>query len=70
MLLNNGLDKVLCKMRESLIFATLYEVNVIFEKETFINAKKVLNFIQCLIILKKVTKSLAASHKKVFNWHR
>ena len=36
-------------MRKSLIFATLNEVNIIFGKESFINTKKVLNFIQSLI---------------------
>ena len=43
-LLNDGQDKVLCTMRESFIFATLNEVSIIFEKESFMNAKKVLNF--------------------------
>ena len=57
-LLNDGLDKVLCKMRKSLIFATLYEVSIIFGKDRFINAKKVmqsLNFMQSLLNEKKVT---------------
>ena len=57
-LLNDGLDKVLCKMRKSLIFATLYEVSIIFGKDRLINAKKVmqsLNFMQSLLNEKKVT---------------
>ena len=57
-LLNDGLDKVLCKMRKSLIFATLYEVSIILGKDRFINAKKVmqsLNFMQSLLNEKKVT---------------
>ena len=36
-------------MRKSLLFATLNEVNIISGKESFINTKKVLNFIQSLI---------------------
>ena len=35
-LLNDGLDKVLYKMHLSLIFATLYELIIIFRKESFI----------------------------------
>ena len=50
----NGLDKVLCRMRKSLIIETLYEVSLVFRKESFINAKKVLNFIQSLTNEKKV----------------
>ena len=41
-LLNDGLDKVLCKMGKSLIFATWYQESIIFVKESFINAKKAL----------------------------
>ena len=44
-------------MRESLILATLNEVSIIFEKESFINAEKVSNFIQSLTNEKKVMKS-------------
>ena len=51
---------VLCRMRKSLIFALLFEVSIFFEKESFINAKKVLNFIQNLINEKKVAKFLTA----------
>ena len=36
-------------MRKSLIFATLNEVSIIFGKESFVNAKKVVNFIQSFI---------------------
>ena len=59
-LLNDGLDKVLCRMRGSLLFATLNEVSIIFEKESFINVKKVLYLIQSLTNEKKVIKSLTA----------
>ena len=52
--LNGGLDKVLCRMRKSLIIETLYEVSIVFRKESFINAKKVLNLIQSLTNEKKV----------------
>ena len=41
--LNDGLDKVLCRMRKSLINETLYEVSIVFRKERFVNAKKILN---------------------------
>ena len=57
-LLNNGLDKVLWRMRKSLIFATLYKVSIIFGKESFINAKKVLNFIQSFTNEKKSNKAV------------
>ena len=63
-LLNNDLDKVLYRMRESLIFAKLNEVSIIFEKESFINAKIVLNFIQSLTNKKKVIKFLTAYHAR------
>ena len=38
-LLNDGLDKVLCRMWKSLIFATFATItlSIIFEKESFIN---------------------------------
>ena len=38
-LLNDGLDKVLCRMCKSLIFATFATItlSIIFEKESFIN---------------------------------
>ena len=49
-------------MRKGLIFATLYELTIIFEKESFIDAKKVLNFIQNLVNEKKVRKSLTGLH--------
>ena len=66
MFLKGDLDKVLCRMRKSLIFATLYGENIIFQKESFINAKKVLNFIQSLINenLIKSYKVLIKSHKE------
>ena len=60
--LNDGVDKVLCRMAGSIIFAKLYEVSIIFEKESFINTKKVLNFIQSLTNKIKVIKSLTAFH--------
>ena len=60
--LNDGLDKVVCRMLKSLTFPTLYKVSIIFGKESFINAKKVLNSIQSLINEKKVIKSLMAFH--------
>ena len=43
-------------MCKSVIIETLYEVSIVFTKESFINAKKVLNFIQSLINEKKVIK--------------
>ena len=57
-LLNDRLDKVLCRTFKSLIFATLYEVSIFLE--SFINTKKVLSFIQSLINEKKVIKTLTA----------
>lgn len=69
-LLSNGLDKVLCRMRKSLIFATLNEVNIIFGKESFINTKKVLNFIQSLTTEKKIIKSLTAFHRVLTREYR
>ena len=50
-------------MCESLIIETVCEVSIVFRKESFINAKKVLNFIQSLTNEKKVIKSLTAFHK-------
>ena len=50
-------------MRKSLIIETLYEVSIVFRKESFINAKKVLNFIQSLTNEKKVIKFLAPFHR-------
>ena len=35
-------------MRKSLITETCYEVSIVFRKESYIHAKKVLNFIQSL----------------------
>ena len=52
-LLIDRLDKVLCGMRKSLIIETLYEVSIVFAKESFINAKKVLNYIQVLQMKRK-----------------
>ena len=37
-----------CGMRKSLITETCYEVSIVFRKESYIHAKKVLNFIQSL----------------------
>ena len=48
-------------MRDSLIF-TIYEESIIFEKESFMNAEKVLYFVQSLINEKKVIKSVTAFH--------
>ena len=45
-------------MCKSFVFATLWEISIIFEKESFINAKKVLSFIQSFINEKKVIKPL------------
>ena len=50
-------------MRKSLIFATLFEVRIIFGKESFINAMKGLNFIQSPINEEKAIKSLTAFHR-------
>ena len=61
-LLNDGLDKALCRMCKSLIIETLYEVSIVFRKESFINAKKVLNFIKSLTNEKEVIKSLTTFH--------
>lgn len=44
------------------MFGTLCEVSIIFGNESFINAKKLLNFIQTLISEKKVIKSVTAFH--------
>ena len=52
-------------MRQSLIIKKLYKVSIAFRKESFINAKKVLNFIQSLTNGKKVIESLTAFHKKL-----
>ena len=52
-LLIDRLDTVLCGMRKSLIIETLYEVSIVFAKESFINAKKVLNYIQVLQMKRK-----------------
>ena len=49
-------------MRKSLITETCYEVSIVFRKESYIHAKKVLNFIQSLRNEKTVTKSLTAFH--------
>ena len=57
-LLKDGLDKVLCRMHKSLTFMILFEVSIIFGKESFISTKKVSNFIQSLINKKKVINSL------------
>ena len=54
MLLIDDLDKALCGMCKSLIIEALYEVSIVFRKESFINAKKVLYFIQRLTNEKKV----------------
>ena len=53
-------------MHKSLIIETSYKVSIVFRKEIFINAKKVLNFIQSLTNERKVIKSLTASHICVF----
>ena len=44
-------------MRKSPIIETLYEVSIVFRKESFINANKVSNFIQSLTNEKKVINS-------------
>ena len=44
-------------MRKSPIIETLYKVSIVFRKESFINAKKVLNFIQSFTNEKKVINS-------------
>ena len=62
-LLKDGLDKVLCRTRKSLIFSTLCEVSIIFGRESFIDAKNVLNFIVNLINGKKVIKLLTEFHR-------
>ena len=62
-LLKDGLDKVLCRTRKSLIFSTLCEVSIIFGRESFIDAKNVLNFIVSLINGKKVIKLLTEFHR-------
>ena len=57
-----------CGMRKSLIIEALYEVSIVFRKESIINAKKVLNFIQSLTNEKKVIKSLTAFHTLESFW--
>ena len=54
-------------MRKSLVIETLYEVSIAFRKESFINAKKILNFIQSLTNEKKLMKSLTAFHNQPTN---
>ena len=49
-------------MRKSFRIERLYEV-FFFKKESFINVKKVLNFIQSLTTEKKIIKSLMAFHR-------
>ena len=49
-------------MRKSLIIEALYEANIVFRKESFINAEKELNFIQGLTNEKKVINPLTAFH--------
>ena len=49
-------------MHKSLVIETLYDVSIAFRKESFINARKVLNFIQSLKNEKKVIKSLMTFH--------
>lgn len=50
-------------MHESLIFLTLFEITIIFGKQSFINAKKIFNFIKRLVNEQKVIKSLKAFQK-------
>ena len=40
-------------MRKSFMIETLYEVSIVFRKESFVNTKKVLNFIQILQMKRK-----------------
>ena len=54
-------------MRKSLVIETLYEVSIAFRKESFTNAKKILNFIQSLTNEKKLMKSLTAFHNQPTN---
>ena len=49
-------------MHKSLVIETYVIQSIVFKKESFINAKKVLNFIQSLTNEKKVIKSLTAFH--------
>ena len=49
-------------MRKSLIIETLYKLSIVFRKESFINAKKRLNFLQSHTNEKKVIKSLTVFH--------
>ena len=50
-------------MRKSLIIEALYyKVSIVFRKESLINAKKVLNFIQSLTNEKKVIKLLGVPY--------
>ena len=60
--LNDGLDKVLCRMRKSLINETLYEVSIVFQKRTFCKGKK---NIKRKSYEKKVIKSLTVFHNYV-----
>ena len=57
-------------MRKSLVIETLYEVSIAFRKESFINAKKILNFIQSLTNEKKLMKSLTAFHNQPTNYYQ
>ena len=54
-------------MRKSLIIEALYyKVSIVFRKESLINAKKVLNFIQSLTNEKKVIKLLGVPYPFAF----
>ena len=55
------------KILKSFIPATLYEVSIIFVKESFTSSKKVLNFIESLINEKEAIKFLTALHMKHSN---
>ena len=58
-------------MIESGIIETCWEVSIAFRKERFINAKKVLNFIQSLTNEQKVIKYLTAFNRyfTIFSRH-
>ena len=53
-------------MHKSLIIETYVIQSIVFKKESFINAKKVLNFKQSLTNEKKVIKSLRPFHTVTF----
>ena len=64
MRLIDGLDKVLCRMRRSLMIETLYEVSIVFRKEKFHKCRESIKLYTNLANEKKGIKSLTAFHTR------